>query len=99
MLDYYKVEAVSYLGHQITAADLEIAQYRLSPKSSASSLPNYSESNPHRSNGIALMYRMIVSIDGEQVPFEPFQAEVHPGLGRVLSLRDGWYLPPQWTGS
>ena len=26
-----------------------------------------------------------VSIDGERVPFEPFQAEVHQGLGTVLS--------------
>ncbi|OAX82981.1 hypothetical protein ACJ72_02661 [Emergomyces africanus] len=26
-----------------------------------------------------------ISIDGEQVPFEPFQAEVHRGLGTVLS--------------
>lgn len=25
-----------------------------------------------------------ISIDGEKVPFEPFQAEVHKGLGRVL---------------
>jgi len=26
-----------------------------------------------------------ISIDGERVPFEPFQAEVHRGLGTVLS--------------
>ncbi|KAF2761621.1 sphingoid long chain base kinase 4 [Pseudovirgaria hyperparasitica] len=26
-----------------------------------------------------------ISIDGESVPFRPFQAEVHPGLGTVLS--------------
>jgi sphingosine kinase len=26
-----------------------------------------------------------ISIDGEKVPFEPFQAEVHKGLGTVLS--------------
>ncbi|EEH46778.2 uncharacterized protein PADG_02876 [Paracoccidioides brasiliensis Pb18] len=26
-----------------------------------------------------------ISIDGEQIPFEPFQAEVHRGLGTVLS--------------
>ncbi|EER39605.1 sphingosine kinase [Histoplasma capsulatum var. duboisii H88] len=30
-----------------------------------------------------------ISIDGEQVPFEPFQAEVHKGLGTVLS-RSGY---------
>ncbi|PHH61667.1 hypothetical protein CDD81_8078 [Ophiocordyceps australis] len=28
-----------------------------------------------------------ISIDGERVPFEPFQAEVHRGLGRVISKR------------
>lgn len=28
-----------------------------------------------------------ISIDGEKVPFEPFQAEIHRGLGRVLSKR------------
>lgn len=26
-----------------------------------------------------------ISIDGERVPFEPFQAEIHRGLGTVLS--------------
>ena len=28
-----------------------------------------------------------ISIDGEKVPFEPFQAEIHKGLGRVISKR------------
>ena len=28
-----------------------------------------------------------ISIDGERVPFEPFQAEVHQALGRVISKR------------
>lgn len=27
----------------------------------------------------------IISVDGEKIPFEPFQAEVHRGLGTVLS--------------
>ena len=31
-----------------------------------------------------------VSIDGEAIPFEPFQAEVHRGLGRILT-RHGTY--------
>ena len=31
-----------------------------------------------------------ISIDGESIPFEPFQAEVHRGLGRTLT-RDGMY--------
>ncbi|KAJ5091730.1 hypothetical protein NUU61_006600 [Penicillium alfredii] len=33
---------------------------------------------PHEKEGY-------ISIDGEQVPFEPFQAEIHQGLGTVLS--------------
>lgn len=28
-----------------------------------------------------------ISIDGERIPFEPFQAEIHRGLGRVISKR------------
>lgn len=28
-----------------------------------------------------------ISIDGERVPFEPFQAEIHQGLGRAISKR------------
>jgi sphingosine kinase len=28
-----------------------------------------------------------IAIDGERIPFEPFQVEVHPGLGTVLSKR------------
>ncbi|KAK5996628.1 Sphingoid long chain base kinase 5 [Cladobotryum mycophilum] len=28
-----------------------------------------------------------ISIDGEKIPFEPFQAEIHRGLGRVISKR------------
>lgn len=28
-----------------------------------------------------------ISIDGEKVPFEPFQAEVHQGLGMVMTKR------------
>ncbi|KAI8623632.1 sphingoid long chain base kinase-like protein [Xylariaceae sp. FL1651] len=39
-----------------------------------------------------------ISIDGERIPFEPFQVEVHPGLGTVLS-KSGRYEaagPPNW---
>ncbi|KAF2189512.1 hypothetical protein K469DRAFT_747586 [Zopfia rhizophila CBS 207.26] len=32
-----------------------------------------------------------ISIDGERVPFEPFQAEVHKGLGTVLSRSGHMY--------
>ncbi|OPB40449.1 Sphingoid long-chain base kinase [Trichoderma guizhouense] len=28
-----------------------------------------------------------ISIDGERIPFEPFQAEIHRGLGRVISKK------------
>lgn len=34
-----------------------------------------------------------ISIDGERVPFAPFQAEVHQGLGKVLSKRGGYEAP------
>lgn len=27
-----------------------------------------------------------ISIDGERIPFGPFQVEIHPGLGKVYSL-------------
>ncbi|KAK9894763.1 hypothetical protein P389DRAFT_162950 [Cystobasidium minutum MCA 4210] len=40
-----------------------------------------------------------ISIDGEHAPYEPFQVEAHAGLGQVLSLRNDWYLPPEWTKS
>ena len=32
-----------------------------------------------------------ISIDGESVPFQPFQAEVHQGLGRVISKNGFFY--------
>ncbi|KAL8669591.1 MAG: hypothetical protein Q9168_005831 [Polycauliona sp. 1 TL-2023] len=35
-----------------------------------------------------------ISIDGERVPFEPFQAEVHRGLGTVLSKSGRLYEAP-----
>ncbi|KAI9775651.1 MAG: sphinganine kinase lcb4 [Geoglossum umbratile] len=35
-----------------------------------------------------------ISIDGEKVPFEPFQAEIHPGLGTVLSKSGHVYETP-----
>ena len=34
-----------------------------------------------------------ISIDGEAIPFEPFQAEVHQGLGLTLSKR-GFFEAP-----
>ena len=49
-----------------------------------------------------LAYRIIpkgqadgyISIDGERIPFEPFQAEVHRGLGTVLSMSGHLYEAP-----
>jgi sphingosine kinase len=35
-----------------------------------------------------------ISIDGERVPFAPFQAEVHKGLGTVLSKSGHMYEAP-----
>lgn len=34
-----------------------------------------------------------ISIDGESIPFEPFQAEVHQGLGLTLSKRGMFEAP------
>ena len=36
-----------------------------------------------------------ISIDGERVPFEPFQVEVHASLGTVLSRSGRWYEAPE----
>lgn len=36
-----------------------------------------------------------ISIDGERIPFEPFQVEVHKGLGTVLSRRGAAYEVPE----
>lgn len=49
--------------------------------------------NPHITYKKISAYRIIprnqkdgyISIDGERVPFAPFQAEIHQGLGRVIS--------------
>ncbi|KAI9734910.1 MAG: sphinganine kinase lcb4 [Cirrosporium novae-zelandiae] len=38
-----------------------------------------------------------ISIDGEKIPFEPFQAEVHRGLGTVLSRTGRVYEAPGVT--
>ena len=45
---------------------------------------------PHKREGVAEEY---ISIDGEKVPFEPFQAEVHEGLGTVLAKRHLYDAP------
>lgn len=40
-----------------------------------------------------------ISIDGEKVPFQPFQAEIHQGLARVLSKVPGKFQakgPTNW---
>ena len=40
------------------------------------------------------------SVDGEKYPFEPFQIEIHRGLGTVLSKRQGMYEhSPAWEGT
>jgi len=35
-----------------------------------------------------------ISIDGERVPFQPFQAEVHKGLGTVLTRSGHMFEAP-----
>ena len=36
-----------------------------------------------------------ISIDGERIPFAPFQAEVHRGLGTVLTKSGHMYETPE----
>lgn len=57
--------------------------------------------NPHVSYKKIEAYRItprdqddgFISIDGEKLPFGPFQAEVHRGLGRVISKNGGFEAP------
>lgn len=42
---------------------------------------------PHKRKGVTEEY---ISIDGERIPFAPFQAEVHHGLATVLAKTDGY---------
>jgi sphingosine kinase len=57
---------------------------------------------PHVMYKKVLGYRLIpktqpdgyISIDGERVPFEPFQVEIHKGLGTVLSKTGHLYEAP-----
>lgn len=39
-----------------------------------------------------------ISIDGERIPFEPFQVEIHQGLGTVISKRGQYEVagPQGW---
>ncbi|KAI1655137.1 sphingoid long chain base kinase 4 [Daldinia decipiens] len=61
--------------------------------------------NPHVSYRKVVAYRFTprdqedgyISIDGEHVPFEPFQVEIHQGLGTVLS-KNGRYEAAGPTG-
>lgn len=62
--------------------------------------------SPHVSYKKISAYRIIprdqedgyISIDGERIPFGPFQAEVHRGLGRVISKRGAFEAlgPSNW---
>lgn len=42
-----------------------------------------------------------ISIDGERIPFEPFQVEIHQGLATVLSKRGEYEAsgPPGWENA
>ncbi|EED24154.1 sphingosine kinase (SphK), putative [Talaromyces stipitatus ATCC 10500] len=50
---------------------------------------NYPEVEVRKVDGYRLIPRDrkdgYISVDGERIPFQPFQVEVHPGLGTVLS--------------
>lgn len=58
----------------------KISGYRLTPKL-----------NNNGGGGASSRGKGSVSIDGERIPCEAWQAEVHKGLGMVLSRRRGVY--------
>ena len=98
-MEYYKVEAVRQAISQSNDTLMPVGQYRLVPKPNKSRFPNFSKLHRLSRRTDTSLTRMLVSIDGEHAPFEPFQVEVHPGFGKVLSLRQSWYLPPEWYRS
>jgi sphingosine kinase len=57
--------------------------------------------HPHVSYRKIVAYRIIprnqddgyISVDGERIPFAPFQAEIHKGLCKVLSKRGVYEAP------
>lgn len=56
-------------------------------------LVNYRKVSAYRISPRAAGKDGYISIDGERVPFEPFQAEVHQGLGLTLSKAGGFEAP------
>ncbi|KAI7141610.1 hypothetical protein KC352_g29386 [Hortaea werneckii] len=68
----------------------KLRAYRISPR-------QHQSSNGMRSKllkflgGAGQQTEGLISIDGEKVPFEPFQAEVVPGLATVISKRGAVY--------
>ncbi|RDA90691.1 hypothetical protein CP533_3924 [Ophiocordyceps camponoti-saundersi (nom. inval.)] len=79
--------------------DLVLINGDLGPMAALKTLMSVESGNffdsPHVSYKKISAYRVIprdqddgyISIDGERAPFAPFQAEVHRGLGRVISKR------------
>jgi sphingosine kinase len=64
----------------------KVSAYRIIPRNqepngNISIIPRNQESNGN------------ISIDGERIPFEPFQAEIHQGLGLTLSKRGVFEAP------
>ncbi|KZO95738.1 hypothetical protein CALVIDRAFT_499519 [Calocera viscosa TUFC12733] len=53
-------------------------------------LPSQHYFKVHAYRAIPLAKQGNVAIDGERWPFLPFQVEVHPGLGRTLSMLGRW---------
>lgn len=58
-----------------------------------SPLVNYRKVSAYRIIPRPESQRGYISIDGESVPWEAFQAEVHKGLGLTLSKKGGYEAP------
>lgn len=98
----YMAPSVKFFSAAVAAdgcMDLVTIDGDLSPVAATKTLMSVESSkffdSPHVTYKKVSAYRIIprnqhdgyISIDGERVPFEPFQAEVHRGLGRVISKR------------
>ncbi|GAA96812.1 uncharacterized protein L969DRAFT_54632 [Mixia osmundae IAM 14324] len=85
-VQYYRVEA-----------------YRLTPEGRATkgkvAKVHNEKSEEVKSNEVSpVLAKEYISIDGESVPYEPFQVEAHRGLGRTFTLdpSGSLYKPDQW---
>ena len=73
----------------------KVAAYRITPKPQPPPKKRRVRARLGQWLGGGRQKEGLIAIDGERVPFEPFQAEVVRGLGTVLSKRGALY---EWDG-